>query len=31
METNGLFGIEKDQGFKSAMGIIYQTFGGEEF
>ena len=26
----GLFGIEKDQGFKSALGAIYQTFGGEE-
>ncbi len=29
-EFAGLFGIEKDQGFKSAMGSIYQTFGGEE-
>jgi prophage maintenance system killer protein len=29
-EFNGLFGIEKDQGFKSALGTIYQTFGGEE-
>ena len=27
---NGLFGIEKDQGFKSALGAIYQTFSGEE-
>lgn len=27
---NGLFGIEKDQGFKSALGTIYQTFNGEE-
>lgn len=27
---DGLFGIEKDQGFKSALGAIYQTFGGEE-
>ena len=27
---NGLFGIEKDQGFKSALGAIYQTFNGEE-
>jgi len=26
----GLFGIEKDQGFKSAIGTIYQTFGGKE-
>lgn len=26
----GLFGMEKDQGFKSALGAIYQTFGGEE-
>jgi prophage maintenance system killer protein len=29
-EFDGLFGIEKDQGFKSAMGAIYQTFGGDE-
>ncbi len=29
-EFDGLFGIEKDQGFKSALGVIYQTFGGEE-
>ncbi|MFZ4860236.1 MAG: RhuM family protein [Desulfuromonadaceae bacterium] len=29
-EFEGLFGIEKDQGFKSALGAIYQTFGGEE-
>jgi prophage maintenance system killer protein len=27
----GLFGLEKDQGFKSAIGAVYQTFGGEEF
>ena len=27
-EFDGLFGIEKDQGFKSALGAIYQTFGG---
>jgi prophage maintenance system killer protein len=27
---DGLFGVEKDQGFKSALGTIYQTFGGEE-
>ncbi len=27
---NGLFGIEKDQGFKSALGAIYQTFNGDE-
>ena len=26
----GLFGIEKDQGFKSAIGTIYQTFDGKE-
>lgn len=26
----GLFGVEKDQGFKSALGAIYQTFDGEE-
>ncbi len=26
----GLFGQEKDQGFKSALGAIRQTFGGEE-
>jgi len=29
-EFDGLFGIEKDQGLKSALGAIYQTFGGEE-
>lgn len=29
-EFNGLFGIEKDQGFKSALGAIYQTFDGKE-
>ena len=26
----GLFGLEKDQGFKSALGAVYQTFGGKE-
>ena len=26
----GLFGLEKDQGFKSALGAIYQTYGGDE-
>jgi prophage maintenance system killer protein len=26
----GLFGVEKDQGFKSALGAIYQTFDGDE-
>jgi len=26
----GLFGFEKDQGFKSALGAVYQTFAGEE-
>ncbi|MDZ7583104.1 MAG: virulence protein RhuM/Fic/DOC family protein [Deltaproteobacteria bacterium] len=26
----GLFGLEKDQGFKSALGAVYQTFDGEE-
>jgi len=26
----GFFGLEKDQGFKSALGAIYQTFGGKE-
>jgi prophage maintenance system killer protein len=29
-EFSGLFGLEKDQGLKSALGAIYQTFGGEE-
>lgn len=29
-EFGGLFGLEKDQGFKSALGAVYQTFGGEE-
>ncbi|WP_282755643.1 virulence protein RhuM/Fic/DOC family protein [Desulfuromonas thiophila] len=29
-EFDGLFGLEKDQGFKSALGAVYQTFGGEE-
>ena len=29
-EFGGLFGLEKDQGFKSAVATIYQTFGGEE-
>ncbi len=27
---SGLFGLEKDQGFKSALGAVYQTFGGDE-
>lgn len=27
---DGLFGLEKDQGFKSALGAIYQTFDGKE-
>lgn len=29
-EFDGLFGIEKDHGFKSALGTIYQTFDGKE-
>jgi prophage maintenance system killer protein len=29
-DFDGLFGIEKDQGFKSALGTIYQTFDGKE-
>jgi prophage maintenance system killer protein len=29
-EFDGLFGFEKDQGFKSALGTIYQTFDGKE-
>jgi len=29
-EFNGLFGLEKDQGFRSALGAIYQTFDGKE-
>ena len=29
-EFGGLFGAEKDEGFKSALATIYQTFGGEE-
>lgn len=29
-EFGGLFGIEKDQGFKSALGAVYQTFVGDE-
>ena len=29
-EFDGLFGIEKDQGFKSAIGTIYQTFDDKE-
>jgi hypothetical protein len=29
-EFNGLFGMEKDQGFKSALETIYQTFDGKE-
>lgn len=27
---DGLFGLEKDQGFKSALGAIYQTFDGKD-
>jgi len=29
-EFGGLFGLEKDDGFKSALATIYQTFGGKE-
>lgn len=29
-EFYGLFGLEKDQGFKSALATIYQTFDGKE-
>ena len=29
-EFDGLFGLEKDQGFKSALAAIYQTFDGKE-
>jgi len=29
-EFDGLFGIEKDQGFRSALGAIYQTFDGKD-
>ncbi|MFA5072570.1 MAG: RhuM family protein [Nitrospirota bacterium] len=29
-EFGGLFGVEKDEGFKSALGTIYQTFGKKE-
>ncbi|MDR0587972.1 MAG: virulence RhuM family protein [Burkholderiales bacterium] len=29
-EASPLFGREKDESFKSALGAIYQTFGGEE-
>lgn len=29
-EFGGLFGAEKDEGFRSALATIYQTFGGEE-
>ncbi|MBW2186030.1 MAG: Fic family protein [Deltaproteobacteria bacterium] len=29
-DFDGLFGIEKDQGFKSAIGTIYQTFDSKE-
>ncbi len=29
-EFGGLFGLEKDQGFKSALGAIYQTFDGKD-
>lgn len=28
--STGLFGQEKDQSFKSAVGVIYQTFGGKD-
>ena len=29
-DFEGLFGLEKDQGFKSAIGAIYQTFDGKD-
>jgi len=29
-DFDGLFGMEKDQGFKSAIGAIYQTFDGKD-
>jgi len=29
-EFDGLFGMEKDQGFRSALGAIYQTFDGKD-
>ena len=29
-EFGGLFGQEKDQGFKSALGAVYQTYGDED-
>ena len=29
-DFGGLFGLEKDNGFKSALATIYQTFGGKE-
>ncbi|HAK59526.1 MAG TPA: cytochrome C biogenesis protein CycH [Nitrospiraceae bacterium] len=29
-EFGGLFGVEKDEGFKSALATIYQTFGGKD-
>jgi len=29
-EFDGLFGMEKDQGFKSALGAIYQSFDGKD-
>lgn len=29
-DFDGLFGLEKDQGFKSALGAIYQTFDGKD-
>jgi prophage maintenance system killer protein len=29
-EFGGLFGLEKDHGFKSALGAVYQTYGGED-
>lgn len=28
--SSGLFGREKDESFKSSLGVIYQTFGGKE-
>ncbi|NLV25485.1 MAG: cytochrome C biogenesis protein CycH [Deltaproteobacteria bacterium] len=29
-DFSGLFGLEKDQGFKSALGAVYQTFDGKD-
>lgn len=29
-DFSGLFGLEKDQGFKSALGSLYQTFDGKD-